>query len=66
MSDVSKKAKVHRAIRKWIQYRKLIEKKYVMNCLINDICVFCNDPMDGKDFCRFCEPVLHDFHYPFF
>lgn len=67
MSDItSKKAKVYKAIRKWIQYRKLVEKKYIMNCLINDICIYCNEPMDGMKFCRFCEQELHNLYYPLF
>lgn len=67
MSDIiRKKARVHRAIRKWIQYRKLMEKKYTMYCLINDICIYCNEPLDSKQFCQHCEPELHNYFYPLF
>ncbi len=58
-----KKRKVMNAIRKWIQYRKKMEKQYTMYCMINDICVYCNEHLDSKVYCEFCEPELHDKYY---
>jgi hypothetical protein len=62
-SNARKKAIVYNAIRNWIQYRKMIEKKYVIHCMIHDICIYCNEPLDTKQFCETCEPELHDLYY---
>ncbi len=63
LGHATKKAKVYKAVRAWIQYRKWAEKKYDMYCMINDICVYCNDPLDSKVYCQSCEPELHDRYY---
>lgn len=61
--DVARKAKVYKALRNWIRYRKWAEKKYTLYCMIHDICVYCNEPLDTKQFCEICEPELHDLYY---
>lgn len=63
LADATKKAKVYKALRNWIQYRKWAEKKYTIYCMIHDMCIYCNEPLDTKKFCETCEPDLHDLYY---
>jgi hypothetical protein len=63
LGQATKKAKVYKAIKGWIQRKKRIEKQYINYCALHDICIYCNDPLDSKQLCEACEPELHNKYY---